>query len=49
MIRETLSREMKQRLGVTQTQLNELKLLFHDEPISALDLIDYREIFVSLL
>ncbi len=49
MIRETVSREMKLRLGVTQTLLNEFKLLFYDEPTLSFDLIGYREIFASLL
>lgn len=49
LIRETFSIEMKQRLGVTQTPLNELKLLFYDEPTLAFDLIGCREIFASLL
>ncbi|MFB8504711.1 hypothetical protein ACFC4I_02985 [Enterococcus durans] len=49
MIRETLSREMEQRLGVTQTPLNEFKLLFYDGPTLSFDLIGCREIFTSLL
>ncbi|WP_147239547.1 hypothetical protein [Enterococcus durans] len=49
MIRETLSREMKLRLGVTQIPLNEFKLLFCDGPTLAFDLIGCREIFASLL
>ncbi|MHD0403468.1 hypothetical protein ACOX9L_09005 [Enterococcus durans] len=40
---------MKQRLGVTQTLVNEFKLLFCDGPTLVFDLIGCREIFASLL
>lgn len=49
LIRESFSIEIKQRLDVTQTLVNEFKLLFWDEPTLSFDLIDRREIFTSLL